>query len=238
MANRQKRMLWLTPYGRKELGMATALFLLLAGGLCALTVWLSPLFAVSLVPPVLVWGWAVSFFRDPDRTPPTGEGLFVSAADGRVSDITPLGREGPLGIPSVRIGVFMSVFNVHVNRSPERLRVDRVERNPGVFLDARHVSAPERNESVTVFGTYRWGGREYPIAVRQVAGKVARRIVTDLEPPQELERGERFGMIKFGSRLELHLPESLAAEIRVRVGQIARAGETVLAAAPPSKETA
>ena len=182
--------------------------------------------------PLAVWLWVLWFFRDPPRDTPHSPGLFVSPADGTVSDITPVGPQCELGRSGLRLGVFMSIFDVHVNRSPCQGRVQAVEHRDGAFLDARDPSASDRNEAATIRMTYPWAGREYPIVVRQVAGLIARRIVTDLAEGQSLARGDRIGMIKFGSRLELLVPQELVGEVRAKVGQRVRAGETVLVAAP------
>jgi phosphatidylserine decarboxylase len=129
----------------------------------------------------------------------------------------------------VRIGVFMSVFSVHVNRCPCDGEVVSVRHNNGGYLDARDLRASEFNESVTVRLTHRIDGKEYPIVFRQIAGLVARRIVCHLQPGQSVQRGARMGMIKFGSRGELLLPEALAAEVLVRPGEKVNAGLSVLA---------
>jgi len=188
---------------------------------------------IALVPLAAVWGWVLWFFRDPTRYPPQGEGLLISPADGRVSDITPIGSDSPLGEPGLRVGVFMSVFSVHVNRSPADLRVEHVEHVPGAFMDVRNPLAYERNESASIFVTMRLSGVEYPLVVRQVAGFVARRIVTDLRQGQQLAAAERIGMIKFGSRVEILVPETLRPKAMVRIGDRVRAGESVLVACTP-----
>ena len=170
------------------------------------------------------------FFRDPERVPPSEPGLFISPADGRVADITPLGPQSALKSDGVQIGVFMNVFNVHVNRMPCDARVKQVTHLPGAFMDVRNPVAAEKNESVTIELAVTHEGVEYLVIVRQIAGLVARRIVTCCEPGDTCTRGQRFGMIKFGSRLELLLPKELAGEIPVEIGQKVLAGETVLAA--------
>jgi phosphatidylserine decarboxylase len=176
------------------------------------------------------------FFRDPERTTDGAPGAFISPADGRVAEITPVGPEGPLGRDGLRIGVFMNIFSVHVNRSPCDAVVEKAEHHAGAFLDARLPEAAWKNEHATIHLAVRRDGRDWPVVVRQVAGKVARRIVTDLRPGQQLQRGERFGMIKFGSYLELTVPRELAGEVRVRLGEQVYAGRTVLIA--PAAEAA
>jgi len=195
-----------------------------------LAVWLSPWLALLAALPLAVWVFVLAFFRDPERSAPAGDGLLLSPADGRVADITPLGPDSVLGCDGVQVGIFMNVFNVHVNRSPCAGRVEQVEHRRGVFLDARDPHASERNESATIRLCCTRDGVERPIVVRQVAGLIARRIVTDLREGQDVQPGQRIGMIKFGSRLELLVPSEWVGEVRVQLGQCVRAGQTVLIA--------
>jgi len=178
---------------------------------------------------LIVWGWVLWFFRDPTRTTPTGDGLFISPADGIVADITPLGPESKLAKNGVQIGIFMNVFNVHVNRIPCDGQIEEITYQKGAFLDVRDPNASERNESATIRMTHTHKGQKYTVIVRQIAGLVARRIVTALEKGQTVTRGQRMGMIKFGSRLELLLPQELAGEICVSISAPVLAGETILA---------
>ena len=202
------------------------------GLLCVLAAWgalrVSAVLWIVATMPAVVWLWTLWFFRDPDRTSPEGEHRFVSPADGIVADITPVGPDGRLGCEGVKIAVFMSVFDVHVNRSPLGGQVDRIEHKKGSFLDVRDPLASERNESTTIYLTHTCCDEEYPVVVRQIAGLLARRIVTDISEGQTLLRGQRIGMIKFGSRLEFILPSTLIGEIRVGVGDRVTAGQTVL----------
>ncbi|MFB3890479.1 MAG: phosphatidylserine decarboxylase [Phycisphaerae bacterium] len=219
----------LAKYCLKEVAAATAL----AAVLCSLAFWKLPVvLAVGVAAvPVVVWAWLLWFFRDPRRDAPSGDGLIVSPADGAVTDITPIGPRSVLGREGTQIGIFMSIFSVHVNRSPADAVVRSVEHKAGSFLDARDAAAGERNESATIFLTHERRGQQYPLVVRQVAGLLARRIVTDLAAGQSIRRGQRIGMIKLGSRLELLLPRELAGEVLVQVGQNVKAGLTVLARA-------
>ena len=181
---------------------------------------------------MVVWVWVAAFFRDPERRVPAGEGLLISPADGLVVDIDPVGPEGPLGCDGTKIGIFMSVFDVHVNRSPVDGAIVSVSHKDGAFFDARRSDASERNESATIQMCYRHCGSEYPLVVRQIAGLIARRIVTDLSEGQTVQRGERIGMVKFGSRVELLVPGELVGEVAVGLGQRVRAGQTILVRAP------
>lgn len=218
----------LTPMGTREIVSSTLATVVVAGASAWAVIRISPWWGTMFFPAVAIWLWVLWFFRDPRREPPVGSGQFVSPADGRISDVTPVGVESELGCPGRRIGVFMNIFDVHVNRVPCDGRVESVARRSGAFLDVRRPEARERNESVTLRLAYRRGGREYPVVVRQVAGLIARRIVTNVQPGGELRRGERFGMIKWGSRLEVLLPDDLPGEITVRPGQRVRAGQSVI----------
>ncbi|MCX7297018.1 MAG: phosphatidylserine decarboxylase [Hyphomicrobiales bacterium] len=170
--------------------------------------------------------WCVYFFRDPPRVTPVREGLVVSPADGRVSMITTIAPPHELGMgvtPMLRISVFMSVFDCHVNRSPVNGRVEKILYQPGKFFNADLDKASLDNERnslvISAAGTR--------IAVVQIAGLIARRIICYVRETQPVGAGERFGMIRFGSRLDVYLPEGTAP--LVAVGQTALSGETVLA---------
>ena len=170
--------------------------------------------------------WCAYFFRDPPRVTPVREGLVVAPADGRISQITTASPPHELGLgdkPLPRISIFMSVFNCHVNRSPVAGRIDRIAYRPGTFINAELDKASEDNErNSLVISTP--NGR---IGVIQIAGLVARRIVSFVREGQSIGAGERFGLIRFGSRLDVYLPEGTKA--LVSEGQTAVAGETVLA---------
>jgi phosphatidylserine decarboxylase len=170
--------------------------------------------------------WCALFFRDPPRVTPVREGLVVAPADGMVSMVTSVAPPHELGLgatPLPRISIFMSVFNCHINRSPAAGQVEKIVYQPGKFFNADLDKASldnERNSLVIAIG----GAR---VAVVQIAGLVARRIVCFVRVGQSVAAGERFGMIRFGSRLDVYLPEGVAP--LVATGQTAIAGETVLA---------
>jgi phosphatidylserine decarboxylase len=170
--------------------------------------------------------WCALFFRDPVRVTPVGEGLVISPADGCVSMIAMVQPPAELGLgeePLLRVSIFMSVFNCHVNRSPVAGQIERISYRPGVFINAELDKASEDNErnSLVISTT---GGR---IGVVQIAGLIARRIVCFVKEGQSISVGERFGLIRFGSRLDVYLPQG--AKAQVSEGQTAIAGETVLA---------
>jgi phosphatidylserine decarboxylase len=170
--------------------------------------------------------WCALFFRDPVRVTPQRDGLVMAPADGRVSMIVQALPPAELGLgdrPLPRVSIFMSVFNCHVNRSPVAGRIDRIAYRPGAFINAELDKASEDNErNSLVISTP--NGR---IGVIQIAGLVARRIVSFVREGQSIAAGERFGLIRFGSRLDVYLPEGTKA--LVAEGQTAIAGETILA---------
>ncbi|MFK8251999.1 phosphatidylserine decarboxylase [Ancylobacter terrae] len=194
-----------------------------------------------LVPPlgwigVLITVWICYFFRDPARVTPIRDGLVVSPADGRVCLVGPAVPPPELGLgeaPLPRVCIFMNVFDVHVNRAPLAGRIARIAYKPGKFLSADLDKASEDNErNGLVLETA--AGR---IGVVQIAGLVARRIVSFVREGEHLGAGERFGLIRFGSRVDVYLP--VGSQASVSEGQRAVAGETVLAdLATPSRDVA
>ena len=187
-----------------------------------LGLWWSPLGWIGAILTV----WVCYFFRDPPRTTPLRDGLVISPADGRVSLIATAVPPAELDLPQepmMRVSVFMNVFDCHVNRMPVSGRIAQILYTPGLFLNAELDKASEDNErNALVIETI--GTR---IGVVQIAGLVARRIVSFVRTGDELSAGERFGLIRFGSRLDIYLP--LSAQVLIGLGQTAVAGETILA---------
>jgi phosphatidylserine decarboxylase len=178
-------------------------------------------------PLAAVWGllilFTISFFRDPDRTPPAGDEVVVAAADGKVSAIEEIVETDFLKVPMKRVAIFLSVFNVHTNRAPIDGKVTFCHHEPGKFLDARNPECSLKNERMT--WAFERGG--VTLVVRQITGAIARRIVAWSRVGDVLKKGERFGMIRFGSRTEVYLP--LSAEVVVKIGDNVKGGETVIA---------
>ena len=225
-----------TRYGLSIIIIAT----LSALAMCGVVVWLRavlPWWAIValLAPDLAIYWWVLWFFRDPERNTPQDPGLFIAPADGRIANITIIGPDSELGRDGVSIGIFMNVFNVHLTRCTVDGVVESIEHRPGLFLDVRDPHASERNESTTIRLKYQHQGEEYPVIFRQIAGLVARRIVTDLTEGQSVTRGQRVGMIKFGSRLELLVPTELATTVCVDIGQVSRGAETVLIQSRPGE---
>jgi phosphatidylserine decarboxylase len=177
--------------------------------------------------PAVVWIpialWVPWFFRDPERSGPRGEDLVIAPADGRVVSVAEIDEPTVVGGPAVRISVFMNVFDVHVNRYPVSGTVVMRDYRPGRFVNATLDKASELNEHMSL--GVRHGNRG--VLVRQIAGLVARRIVTDAEIDERVRQGERLGLIRFGSRVDTFLPR--AVSVLVREGERSVAGVTVIA---------
>jgi phosphatidylserine decarboxylase len=172
---------------------------------------------------VLLWAFSANFFRDPDRSTPAGEDLVIAPADGKVIAVRTVQEKEYVLAEATLISIFMSPLNVHVNRTPVSGVVRHLRYVKGEYFAAYEDKASERNEQMII-------GIEHPrgkMLVKQIAGFIARRIVCTLKPGDPVKAGERFGMIKFGSRVDVFVPAT--ATVRVRVGDASVAGETVLA---------
>ncbi|HUW20283.1 MAG TPA: phosphatidylserine decarboxylase [Sedimentisphaerales bacterium] len=167
--------------------------------------------------------WTLSFFRDPDRTIPMDKSLLLAPADGRVTDIEIVDEKDFIGGSALRIGIFLSIFDVHINRAPCDVRVEKMTHRPGKYKNAMKPQAGRVNESHAL-ALVRTGSPEDRLIVRQISGAIARRIVCAASEGQKLAGGERFGMIKFGSRTELYLPVRENAKCLVRIGEKVKAG--------------
>jgi phosphatidylserine decarboxylase len=170
---------------------------------------------------LLLAGFMAFFFRDPERTPPTETGAILAPADGRVTEVRD-GVRDPFVGPARQLSIFLSPLDVHVNRSPIAGEVVSVEHRPGRFLPAYRSEASEANERTTLAIQ----GVRMRLVVRQIAGILARRVVCRVRAGDRLQPGERFGIIKFGSRLDVVVPADV--RVRVRPGDRVRAGETIL----------
>jgi phosphatidylserine decarboxylase len=174
--------------------------------------------------------WCIYFFRDPERFVPQGAGLIISPADGIISSITParlpreLADDDTADKQYTRVSVFLNVFNVHVSRAPIGGRITEIEYHHGKFLNAGLDKASDENERNSMLIETADGTK---IGVVQIAGLVARRIICDAREDDIIKTGERYGIIRFGSRMDVYIPEGVA--INVAVGQMAIGGETVLA---------
>ena len=222
----------LTHYGFREWGSALLILLLILAGCWYLGYelhWMKTATGIAAGATVVFLAVA-AFFRNPCRTIPKNPSLIISPADGVVRDIAEVEDFNlpPFNGPAVRIGIFLSVLNVHVNRAPAELTVENVSYRKGEFLDARHEGASQRNEAMTISGTAVSGEQTFPVAVRQISGAIARRIVCPVKAGKHLRKGEIYGMIKFGSRTELYLPVG-RTELNVKVGDKVKGGSSILA---------
>ena len=163
------------------------------------------------------------FFRDPERKIPDGEGVVVSPADGKVVSIVDASGDSRFAYAATRVSIFLSPLDVHINRMPVGGRIDDIQYNPGQFLAAYKAGASEKNEQNALKGVDEKGR---PFGVVQIAGVLARRIVCWARSGDHLKRGERFGLIMFGSRTDLYLPRDCKLEIEE--GQRVKGGETIL----------
>ncbi len=215
------------PISRHGLGTIAVGSVLLAA-VAAICAWAWP---PAGAVPALAWVALVAFFRDPERRADCEPADLLSPADGTVRDVDLVEPPAFLDGAAVRVGIFMSLFDVHVNRSPAGGTVRWVSHHPGGHSDARSEAALRRNEH-SLLGIERADGRR--VLINQIAGLVARRIVCDASLGDRLRKGERFGMIKFGSRVELYLPAADRYTIRVKPGDRVTAGRSVMATGAPA----
>lgn len=239
----------LTKYGRREwLGSGALAFILILLSiiLAALGAFTFGTALYLLVFIILLWVALAAFFRDPEREIPVSATSVVSPADGVIRDIELLKCDSCeseelkklfAGKDMLRIGIFLSVFDVHLNRAPVDWTLSFKYYKKGAFHDARDGRAGRENESMLVGGIGSIDGIRFPVAVKQISGAVARRIVCPVEPGAVLKKGERYGMIKFGSRTELYLPAGKCFEVNVKVGDRVFGGTTIVAdILPAAKE--
>jgi len=185
------------------------------------TGWLSLLFFALIL-------YTLFFFRDPDRNIPADRNAVVAAADGTVTDICEIEETEVLKTRMLRVGIFLSIFDVHTNRAPIDGRIIYRQRRVGLCLDARSPDCSEKNEAMT------WGieNPRATLVIRQLTGAIARRIVAWADVGDQIAKGERFGMIRFGSRTEVYLP--LTASVLVKAGEHVAGGSTIIARLPDS----
>lgn len=216
----------ITRFGLPQAAMFPLIALAVMAGLFFLfrpALWLIPIEALLF----LVLVWMLSFFRDPARTIIPDEKILYSPADGTITDISRV-DDSALGVPAIRIGMFLSIFSVHINRAPCAVTIEKVQYKKGQFRNAMSAESGRVNESNDVL-MIRQAEPAHRLMVRQVSGAIARHIVCEAREGSRYGQGEAFGMIKFGSRTELYLPASDAQyEVAVKIGDKARAGLTPL----------
>ena len=179
--------------------------------------------ALSLIGVLIAW-----FFRDPHRVVPTGCGVVVAPADGKIVAIEEIEHDEFIGGPAVQVGIFLSIFSVHINRTPVVARVIALRYKPGKYLNALRPESARENEQLAI-RLEESAAPHRRMIVRQITGAIARRIVCWVKPGDELEHGEQFGMIKLGSRTELVLPKTEGLKIAVQVGDKVKAGSSIMA---------
>jgi phosphatidylserine decarboxylase len=213
-------------YGFAELiGFSVILGSLFA--VCSISaVWFRPYFLVPSTIIVFIWLEVLWFFRDPERVIPTDAKAVLSPADGVVTHVEII-DEPDLGPNTLRISIFLSIFNVHGNRVPRPARFDKTQYFPGRFLDARYPDCAKQNEQLWADFTDAISGK--PFRVKQISGAIARRIVCWLRPGEQIKAGDRYGMIKFGSRTDLLYPQLDVKDVLVKPGDKVRGGVSILA---------
>ncbi len=219
----------LTKYGWPQVVIFPAAVLVAMIVYLVIAVVYLPLWAVVSIEAVLavVLIWVLSFFRDPYRAVPPDKNLLLAPADGRITDIELIEKNDYIAGPAIRIGIFLSIFDTHINRAPCNVKVEKITYRPGSFKNAMNPKSGRVNESnnLTLLRMDNPGER---LVVRQISGTIARRIVCDASQGQELSGGQKFGMIKFGSRTELYVPAHENVKCLVKIGEKVKAGLTPL----------
>jgi phosphatidylserine decarboxylase len=223
----------LAKYGMREwLGSGCIALVLCGLWYIVATRWHAPTGIALILITTLLWMAIAAFFRVPVRKIPSEDTLLVSPADGVVRDIEKITEHG-IGLfegqEMLRIGIFLSVLDVHVNRAPCTFQVKYKKYKEGQFHDARSPDCVKENESLVIAGEGQASGKSFPMAIRQVSGAIARRIVCEAKDGDRIEKGEIYGMIKFGSRTELWLPIEPWMNAAVKIGDRVYAGTTVIA---------
>jgi len=220
----------LTKYGLPQVVLFPGVILAVGVGVLLLGL-------AGVIAGALLWGievvlaavfvWVLAFFRDPYREVPNDDNLLLSPADGLVTDIDILDSWDDFQGKVLRIGIFLNIFNVHINRVPCAVKIDKITYKKGLYKNAISSDSTRVNESNNVLMT-RLSSPEDKLLVRQISGAIARRIVCACIVGQEFSGGQKFGMIKFGSRTELYLPMRESAETEVKIGDKVKAGLSVL----------
>jgi phosphatidylserine decarboxylase len=201
-----------------------AMILVLLPGLNLFSLWTAVSIEAILF---ILLVFVLAFFRDPNRQVSQENNLLLAPADGTIADIELIQANDYIDSPCLKVGIFLSIFNTHINRSPCPAKVEQITYKKGQYKDARHPLAGKVNESNEIRLT-KADKPEEKLIVKQISGAIARRIVCKLQPGQILTSGEKFGMIKFGSRTELYVPASEKAKCLVQVGDKVKAGITAI----------
>ncbi|MBN2591941.1 MAG: phosphatidylserine decarboxylase family protein [Sedimentisphaerales bacterium] len=219
----------LTKYGMPQVVVYPAAVLAAMIVFPLITAAFLPLWAVIAIEAVLaaILIWTLMFFRDPERSCPEDGSLLLAPADGRVTEVETTEETSFIGGPALRIGIFLSIFDAHINRAPCNVKIKKITYKKGKYLNAMNPKSGRLNES-NELDLVRTDSPNDRLIVRQVSGAIARRIVCEAAEGQELAGGERFGMIKFGSRTELYVSARENAKCLVQIGDKVKAGLTPL----------
>lgn len=229
----------LTPLGSKEIAIAAVVLGL--GAIVFITLFRrydSFLYLVPLAVLVVLFAWVLWFFRDPQRRIPMEPGLIVSPADGTVTHVDTADEPNYIGGKALRCSIFLSIFSVHINRAPAPGKIEYTKFTPGAFFDARREESLVKNQNQDIGLAVTEEGMPSRMLVRQSTGAIARNIVCPVRQGMSLRRGEKYGMIKFGSRTTLFLSPDAEVEWKVAVGDPVKGGETVLAVVKRKAEAA
>lgn len=219
----------LTKYGWPQVVIFPALILAVMAAVALGTTAGLQLWAIISIEVLLgaILIWVLSFFRDPERSCPSDSNLLLAPADGQITDIEKVENNVFLGRAALRIGIFLSIFNTHINRAPCNVKVEKITYKKGKYKNALNPESARVNES-NELNLVRTDSPRDRLIVRQISGAIARRIVCDTTEGSELSGGEKFGMLKFGSRTELYVPLRENAKCMVKIGDKVKAGLTTL----------
>lgn len=207
---------------REGIKLFSGMLVLTAGFTAGAMVTAHLFFKILAIAGVLLTAFVMAFFRDPERTIPEEANLVVSPADGKIIEIVDEEEQDFIGAPTTRVSIFLSIFDVHINRIPISGRVAYLKYRPGAFLQAFKKEASLKNEQ-TIIGIENTNTK---LLFKQIAGILARRIVCNLKEGDEVKKGMRFGMIKFGSRVDIFLPKNI--DLKVRIGQKVQGGTSII----------
>jgi len=219
----------LTKYGWPEVVIYPASVLVVMAAVALGTEGVLPLWAIISIEVLLgvIFIWILCFFRDPERSCPPDSNLLLAPADGQITDIEQVENNVFLGRAALRVGIFLSIFNTHINRAPCNVKVEKITYKKGKYKNALNPQSARVNESNDLW-LIRTDSPQDRLIVRQISGAIARRIVCDKIEGQQLTGGEKFGMLKFGSRTELYVPLRENAKCMVKIGDKVKAGLTPL----------
>lgn len=219
----------LTKYGWPQVIIVPAMVLTVMAAYLLFGILLLPAWAIVSIELILavVLILTLSFFRDPERHCPSDKNILLAPADGTITDIENVEEKNHIGRTAIRLGIFLSIFDAHINRAPCNVKVENITYKKGKYKNAKNPRSGLVNES-NELSLIRTDNPEDKLIVRQISGAIARRIVCRVQRGQELSGGEKFGMIKFGSRTELYVPANKNVKCLVKIGDKVKAGLTPL----------